>query len=133
MARQAPDFAGLWIDQPPPGDEPEAVPPPEQVVLNVAFTGDLERHETELRRVWAGPLCVSRLPRSYTELIAVQDELTAGGAAQELGLEPLSASTDQTRGVVELLVVAFTREQEAAMRQRYGDAVELTAGLEPVP
>jgi uncharacterized cupin superfamily protein len=34
--------------------------------------------------------------------------------------------------VVELGVVAFTAEQQAAVEERYGDAVELTAGLQPV-
>jgi hypothetical protein len=132
LARQAPDFAGLWIDQPTPGEDPEAgPPPPEQVVLNAAFTGHLERHEAELRRVWAGPLCVSRLPRTYTELVAISDELVAGGVARELGLEPLFGSTNEPRGVVELGVVAFTAEQQAAVEERYGDAVELTAGLQP--
>jgi hypothetical protein len=122
----------LWIDQPAPGDDPEAAPPPpEQVVLNVAFTGDLARHEAELRRVWAGPLCVSRLPRTSADLLTIQDELTTGSVARDLGLEPLFASTNEARGVVELGVVASTPAQEAAVRERYGDAVELTAALQP--
>ena len=132
LAGAAPDFAGLWIDQPPPGDAPETPPPPEQVVLNVAFTGDLERHEAELRRVWAGPLCVSELPRPYSELTRIQDELVSGGVAEQLGLQPLGSGSDQVRSVVQLLVVSATPEQQAAIEERYGDAVELTPGLQPV-
>jgi hypothetical protein len=131
-ARDQPDFAGLWIDQPPPGDDPEAAPPPpEQQVLNVAFTGDVERHEAELRRLWGGPLCVSRLPHAYTELVAIQEQLVQA-VADEFGLEPLFSSVLETRNMVELGVVAVTPQQQAAIQERYGDAVELTAGLQPV-
>jgi hypothetical protein len=130
--RDQPDFAGLWIDQPPPGDDPEAAPPPpEQQVLNVAFTGDLERHEAELRRLWSGPLCVSELRHTYAELVALQQELIPT-VAEELGLQPLFSSVLETRNVVELGVVAVTPMQEAAVRERYGDVVEVTAGLQPV-
>jgi hypothetical protein len=44
-------------------------------VLNVAFTGDLERHQAQLRSVWGGRLCVTRQQRTYRELLAIQREL----------------------------------------------------------
>lgn len=130
LAGAALDYAGLWVDQPAPSDDPLQAPPaPEQVVLNVAFTGDPVGHETALRRVWGGPLCVSRLPRTVTELSAIQDDLPR--VARQLGLEQLFSSAHEFRSVVELGVVAATPEQLAELERRYGDAVEVTAALRP--
>ena len=132
LARAAPDHAGLWVDQPAPSDEPDQQPPPpEQVVLNVAFTGEPAGHEADLRQVWGGPLCVSQLPRTVAELSAIQDELRTG-VAKQLGLEQLFSSTHESRSVVELGVVAATQDQLHELDQRYGDAVEVTAALQPV-
>lgn len=132
MARAQSNHAGLWVDQPAPSDDPaDQEVPPEQVVLNVAFTGDLGRHEAELRQVWGGPLCVTQLPHTVSELIAIQDELRTG-VVQELGLERLFSSVHESRSVVELGVVAVTDDQLREVERRYGDAVEVTAALQPV-
>jgi hypothetical protein len=44
-------------------------------VLNVAITGDLERHQAQVRSLWGGRLCVTRQRRTYRELLAIQREL----------------------------------------------------------
>jgi hypothetical protein len=74
---------------------------------------------------------VSELRHTYAELVALQQELIPT-VAEELGLQPLFSSVLETSNVVELGVVAMTPMQEAAVRERYGDAVEVTAGLQPV-
>ena len=49
LARGEPDFAGIWIDYL-ADDLNEEDPGP--YVLNVAFTGHIDRHEVELRTAW---------------------------------------------------------------------------------
>lgn len=130
-AQAAPDHAGVWVDQPLSTVEQSARP--QERVLNAAFTGQLDRHEQELRRTWGGPLCLVQRPRTLAELTAVQDELFAE-VAPELGLEPTAAGVDQLRGVVVLDVVAASRAQLAAVEQRYGaGVVDVRPALQPVP
>lgn len=130
LAQSEPDHAALWVDQSGPPDE--QAPAPGDLVLNVAFTGDLSRHETDLREVWGGPLCVVQLDRTFRELRAVQDELTSGGV-DDLGLEVLWSSTLERQQVVELGVVAASPEQLEAVEQRYGSGVvRVMPGLKPV-
>ena len=129
VARAEPDFAAFWVDHQAPPDESGVGA---HTVLNVAFTGDLPRHEQDLRAVWGGALCVVEHPRSLAELQRAQDELV-GGVAAELGLTMTHAGVDEPGGVVDLGVVAATDEQRAALAERYGDGVVvLQPGLVPV-
>ena len=82
-ASSQPDFAGLWVDQSinpvfedgvQPGEEAQANDPA-KLVLNVMFTGDLDRHGRELRELWGGALCVSEAEHTEAELAAIQAEL----------------------------------------------------------
>jgi hypothetical protein len=97
-ADSQPDVGGVWLDN--LWAEAEERPfDPSEVVLNASFTGSLERHEQEMRRLWGGPLCVSAAEHSQAELVelqaAVQDELP--GVA-------LGSNADAVRGVVEVMV-----------------------------
>jgi hypothetical protein len=131
-ARLQPDFAGAWVDQsinPASHDEPvdeTAMNDPTRLVLNLRFTGDLERHEGAVRAVWGGPLCVTAAERPLSELLAVQDELH-----DELGA--LSSSVDEVRGVVGVTVVVADKHLQRTLDERYGEGVvELTGALEPL-
>ena len=57
-AQDSPDFAYLAVFERPHGPD----------VWGVAFTGDLPRHERELRAVWGGGLCLRSVPRSEDEM-----------------------------------------------------------------
>jgi hypothetical protein len=130
-ARAEPDFAGVWVAylQPMGGNVAED---PGEMVLNVAFTGDLARHRAALRRLWGGRLCVTRLQHSYRELQQVQDELD-GAAGRSLGVEVLKTGLMDDKNAVGLDVVVLDQEAREAIRRRYGDAVRVTAKLTPVP
>ena len=130
-ARAEPDFAGLWLSylEPMGGNVAED---PGEFVLNAAFTGDLARHEAELRRLWGGRLCVTRLQRSLKELGRIHDEVT-GDLAKRLGLQVVTSSIDQVANRVDAKVVVLTDEAKAAIDRRYGAGmVELSAALVPV-
>lgn len=132
-ARNQPDFGGLWVDQsinPASGsEEPDEIESemndPALLVLNVRFTGDLERHESEVRQRWGGPLCVSEADRPLSDLLSIQAELR-----DEPGF--LGSSADEVQGVVELAVVVDDSIQ-AELDDRYGaGVVEVSAALRPV-
>jgi hypothetical protein len=131
-ARGQPDFAGMWISYLAPMGHNVAEDPGE-FVLNVAFTGDLARHQAQLRPRWGGRLCVTRQQRSYRELLGIQHQLQ-GSAGKELGLRVLGTSIDEYVNAVDLQVVVLEERGRAALVGRYGaGAVQVTATLTPVP
>jgi hypothetical protein len=82
------DYAALWWTWPPgtTGTDDRG-DPSRHGVLNLGFTGDLERHEREARRLWGGSLCVTRLPRTEAELQAVSTAMfEARSEAREAGI-----------------------------------------------
>lgn len=127
LAEDEEDFAGLWVDTVDEG------PIAGDTILNVAFTGDLDRHETALRAVWGGPLCLVEQERTQAELEALQAELDDPRVAEALGLEVTWSGTDVLDNSVTVGVVVADAEAEAAVVERYGEgAVELFPALIPV-
>ena len=127
VATAEPDFAGLWVDHIGEPQETEFSP----VVLNVAFTGDLDRHEADLGTAWDGPLCVVEYERTLDELIRIQSELQR--VTEELGLEMLWSDAGEYTNHVELGVVFIDEATQAEIDRRYGPgAVRVTAALQPI-
>jgi len=121
------DFAGVWVDTVDEGPAAGAT------ILNVAFTGDLERHEAEIREVWGGPLCLQEHERSFAELRRIQRELGTEGVAAELGLQTTWSDIDVVDNTVVLGVVVGGADAEATLAERYGEGtVELFPALVPV-
>lgn len=133
-ARKEPDFSGVWFDYYGETD-PDAQSDAEaygDIILNVAFTNDLDRHERELREIWGGPLCLQQHERTYRELLAIQNDLTPEGA-RELDLEILGSSTSEVNGTVEIEVVVVHPDTQERLDERYGDGVVVVRGrLAPV-
>jgi hypothetical protein len=130
-ARAQPDFAGLWISYLAPMGNNVAEDPGE-FVLNVAFTGDLARHQAELRPRWGGRLCVARQQRSYRQLLRIQRELQ-GDVGADLGLRVLGTGIRESANAVTLMVVVLEERARRALDARYGTgAVQATAALTPV-
>jgi hypothetical protein len=130
-ARAQPDFAGLWLSYLAPMGHNVAEDPGE-FVLNVAFTGELARHETQLRPRWGGRLCVTRQQRSYRELLRIQRELQ-GATGSKLGLKVLGSGIVEDVNAVDLQVVVLEERARKAIDQRYGTgAVQATAALTPI-
>jgi hypothetical protein len=127
-AEAEPDSAGFWIDY---VDEPSETTHAEGIIAIAAFTGDLERHEAELRELWGGALCVTENERSQAELQRIRRELEETGG--ELGLQTTWSSTNVVDNRVEVGVVVAGEAAVAAVDQRYGPgAVLLVPALEPV-
>jgi hypothetical protein len=131
LARATPDFAGLWLSYLAPMGGNVAADPGE-FVLNVAFTGDLARHQAELRPRWGGRLCVARQQRGYRQLLGIQQELQ-GDAGATLGLRVLGTGIRENANAVTLMVVVLEEQARAALDGQYGPgAVQATAVLTPV-
>lgn len=129
-ARAQDGFAGAWVDQRRPAGDPE-LSAPTHYVLNVAFTGDLDRHRAELGQRWSGALCVVEARRTLAELRAVQQALVAG-EVPELG-QVLSAGVLEHIQTVQASVWVTDDRARAAVEERFGaGAVELTGVLEAV-
>ena len=104
------DYVAVWVDS---------------SILNVRFTGDLERHERALRAIWGGALCVSSGERTAAELESLR-------AALHDELDPLGSSVDERAGQVILQVIVDDGIQ-AELDQRYGPGlVRVHALLTPV-
>lgn len=138
-AGDEPDYAAAWVSYPhkdPTKADPEDMDRedmgPHDVVLNVAFTGDVERHERELRAIWGGPLCVVERGHLFRDLKAVQREL-GEVAESDLGLQVLWSDIDEVGGKVLLGVVTIDEAGRQELDRRYGEGVvEVTAQLRPV-
>ena len=124
-----PDFAGLWIDY---YNEPAGGPTeedPGDIILNVAFTGDLEAHEQELRELWGGPLCVTQEDHTLKELEQIQREFPA----DDFDLETTWSNLDVVEGVVEIGVIVVDEETLQRIEDRYGPGtVKVVPALIPV-
>jgi hypothetical protein len=128
-----PDFAGLWIDYigNPKPEEMETDPTSAEIILNVAFTGDLERNTADLRALWGGPLCVVQHRHTEHELRSIQHDFPGGDS--DLGLDVLWSDIDIVDNVVEIGVVAIDVEGRAAVDERYGPGVvRIVPALQPV-
>jgi len=130
-AQKGPDFAGLWLTNlvslPPNADHQDL----KEVVVNVTFTGDLARHEAELRKLWGGVLCVAQQKHSEAELTATGVEAQA--MMREMGLELQESDLDVIRGKIHVAVTAVTAEQLAKLDEKFGEVLVVTARLRPVP
>ncbi len=123
-ARSQPDFSASWYDR--STSAAAAGNSPERHILNVRFTGDVARHEAELRSRFGGRLCVSAGGRPYDELEAIQREVH-----DELGA--LWTSIDEIRSVVVTAVPVVEPGMPAALDERHGPGVvEVQGALQPV-
>jgi hypothetical protein len=127
-ARSQPDYVASWNTHLDP-ERLEFGP----VLFNVVFTGDAERHEAEIRKVWDGPLCVvARDVPPARELARVRKEVEAG--LGDLGLEMLWSQGPAVDPVVEIgVVVDVGGQAQSALNRLYGPGVvRLVPALKPV-
>lgn len=128
-ARSQPDVGGVWVEQSINPASREAQPDetamndPTRLVLNVTFTGDLERHEDELRARWGGALCVSGAAASMADLEVIRREVE-----EEVGRRMTYSSIDEVTGRIEVGVYADDGLQ-ARFDERYGEGVVLVGPM----
>jgi hypothetical protein len=121
---QAPtDFAGMWVHQTGPTFDPG------RDIYTVAYTGNLSMHETELRAIWPGPLCIVKRPRSYVQLQAIQTSLEKKPG----NLQVIIASVDMIHDLVALQAFLVTPSDQRELDRRFGrGTVKATSWLERV-
>lgn len=101
-------------------------------VLVTAFRSNIERHQADLAEVWGGPLCAVEYSRTEADLSQIQAEVHSP-ASEELGIQVLWSATDVIHNRVEIGVVVFEEEVQAALDERYGvGAVRQVPSLIPV-
>jgi hypothetical protein len=99
----------------------------------VAFTGDLARHEADLRAIWGGKLCVTALPNTDDELEAAIDAVhrdTESGTIP--GIRIIDRGIDDAGNQIELHVVVAPEGFEADLEERYGVQFRVTTSLHPI-
>jgi hypothetical protein len=127
-----PDYVASWVyhlGEPDEGEYEEDLP----VVFVAVFTGDVARHEAELRTQWAGPLCVvERDVPSAREARRIR--AAAEASLDRLGLQMLSSWEGELGLAAEIQVVADPHgEGQAALDARFGPGlVRLVPALRPV-
>jgi hypothetical protein len=126
-ARSQPEYVTSWVTHLEP-DELEFSP----VLVNIVFTGSAEQHKAELRKLWAGPLCVvERDVPTARELNRVRREVEEN--LDELELQMLWSSGPDVEPVIQIGVVADPGgEAQATHDARYGAGlVQLYPALRP--
>ena len=123
------ELARVWWDT-------KAAPAPG--VLNVAFTGDLDRHRSEIAALWGGPVCVSSGTRTIAELRSAAARLsdharTLPGGPDEPPRLATCCGVDRERGAVSLFSVVHDEAVDAWIERWAGGVpVHVDAYLEPV-
>jgi hypothetical protein len=128
-ARSQPDYVSSWVTH----LEPSALARG-PVIFNAVFTGEAERHEREIGKLWSGPLCViARDVPSERELSRIRREAEA--SLVDLGLHMLWSSSEGpgVERVIEIGVVLDVEGKgQAALDARYGrGVVRLVSSLKP--
>jgi hypothetical protein len=126
-ARSQPDYVTSWVTHLEPA-QAEFGP----VIVNAVFTGDRERHEVEMRKVWAGPLCViERDVPTEDDLARIRKEAEA--SLDDLGLSMLWSAGPGVEPIIEIgVVVDAGGKGQAALDARYGaGVVRLIPALKP--
>ncbi|HVF04224.1 MAG TPA: hypothetical protein VNA20_05235 [Frankiaceae bacterium] len=131
-ANGEPDVAGVWLSwlRPPPGEGTAYT----EAVLNLAFTGDLERHRRAASALWGGPLCVTGLPRARAELARAQDRLQAmRDEAARAGVHVWGSSVDEIGNRVVARVLVADGVTRRWLDAEFGPGVVVGEGIfEPV-
>jgi hypothetical protein len=124
-----PDYVRSWVSY--LKKPTEDVEDPGPFIFNVVFTGDAAKHETAIRDLWSGPLCVAAqdVP-SERELAAIRAEVE--GELEGMGLVLVESWTEQ--GMIQIGVVLDEGgAAQALFDERYGPGVvNITSELQPV-
>lgn len=127
-ATSQPDYVTSWVTH---LEKAQAEFGP--VVFNAAFTGAVADHETALRKIWEGPLCVVRREGpTANDLARIRKEVEADLVG--LGLTMLWSHGPSVEPTVEIGVVADRYgAAQAAFDERYGPGVvRVVPALRPV-
>jgi hypothetical protein len=127
-ARAQPDYAISWNDH--LDEDLEEFGP---VVFVAVFTGQADRHEAEIRKVWNGPLCVvERDVPPAQELARIRKQVES--RLPDLGLRLLGSGTGGFPPAIFIEVVADVdgRAQEQVDREYGPGVVRFLPALRPV-
>jgi hypothetical protein len=132
-AQRQPDVVTSWVTHIELGNLDGGVDEFDPVIFNAVFTGDIERHEAEIRKRWTGPLCVVEgegpTKRALIRIRAQAEAYVTG----ELGLQMLGSGCCGVEPVIEIGVVADPQGTgQAALNARWPGIVRLFPALHPV-
>ncbi|MFG3308899.1 hypothetical protein [Streptomyces wuyuanensis] len=113
-AEKDPEFAGRWISYPEGAQKGPAV-------LVMQYTRDLPGHESEIRRIWGGPLCLVGAKHSHAELRKVRAELIRLVDARTPGF--MGVGEDPRNNRVRLYVPAPSDHMQRDLDRRFGKGV----------
>jgi len=126
-ASAQPDVAGIWFSW--PNGLPDGDTPYRDSVVNLAFTGDLDRHEHEARALWGGPLCVSQFRRRTAELARISGRPVQGGrSSRSRRRVPPRWRPRRTRNVVKVQVLIADQVAQQWVDHRFSPGVVILDG-----
>lgn len=133
-AQRQPDLVNSWVTHfDPSNPEDTGLDEFDPVIFNAVFTGDVERHEAEIRKRWPGPLCVVEgegPTKRELSRIRTEAEAYVGGG---LRLQMLGSRAGGVEPPIEIEVVADPEGGgQAALDARWPGLVRLFPVLRPV-
>jgi hypothetical protein len=126
-ARRQPDYVTSWITHLDPKSGERS-----PVIVNLIFTGDADRHESEIRKLWSGPLCViAQAGPTEHELRSIRREAEA--AVRQMGLQMLWSDGPGLKPVIDIgVVIDPDGKAQAAFDERFGTGrVRVSPALKP--
>lgn len=126
--RREPEYAAGWVTQLEPAGEQSDTG---AVVLNAAFTDNLEEHEATLRQQWNASLCVVRYERSIDELEQIRAEVYA--MLEELSVRMLTSDLDEIDNSINVHVIQVDEADREDLMERFGaEVVQITTAIHPL-
>lgn len=128
MVRGEPEYSAGWVSQlEPAGIESDTG----AVVLNAAFTGNLDKHEASLRQHWDGSLCIIRYERSMDELEQLRADVYA--MLEELSVRTLTSDLYEIDNSINVHVIHIDEADHDELMKRFGsETVRITTALRPL-
>ena len=116
-----PDWSGLWIDHLADSvSDPRKDNDGRYQVLVTRFTGNLDGHETAIRALWSGAICVIQGTHTMADLTQIANQVAAlqqGGTLPALRGNP---SVDPVAETIDADAIVVTPELQHALDQRFG-------------
>ncbi|HEY4332325.1 MAG TPA: hypothetical protein VGM78_07140 [Ilumatobacteraceae bacterium] len=122
-AATQPDYGGGWVDRSlNTSTAGQDANDPRHEILVEQFTGDLPAHETALRALWPGALCVTLVSHTAADLDAIRTRIEADATRPTDGSLPtvLDVAVDVANEAIDVGVVIATPAVQSELEARYG-------------
>lgn len=118
--KSQPDWSGFWIHHLDDSSDPMKANDGRYQVLVARFTGHLDAHETAIRALWPGAVCVAQGTHTMADLTRIADQVNADEQDGTLTGLRGNAFVDPVEETVDVAAVVLTPDVQHTLDQIFG-------------